>query len=89
MHPSWHSTAILKGNEDRLAKYGIYPDPAKNVSDEVVKQVVKGRSGRLVVPKHQEAFTNIRKLPIWFTDALAYVGRKSRGFSFAEEDGLV
>jgi all-trans-retinol dehydrogenase (NAD+) len=70
VHPSWHQTGIIKGGEEALAKQGIVPDPPKNVSDLVVKQVLSGKSGRLIVPKSEEGKTSLRHLPLWLQDIL-------------------
>jgi short-subunit dehydrogenase len=78
IHPSWHQTGILK-NVDKsvLEKHGIVPDPPTNVSDVVVEQVLKGRSGRICVPKNQERYMGIRNRPQWAQDlALGLVGGK-------------
>ena len=70
VHPSWHATAILKGSEEKLKKLGIVPDPATNVTDLVVEQVLKARSGRLHVPKGQEKWAGIGHWPLWVKDIL-------------------
>ncbi|KAF2750209.1 NAD(P)-binding protein [Sporormia fimetaria CBS 119925] len=70
VHPSWHSTGILKGQEDALKKHGIHPDPPSNVSNLVLKQVLKAKSGRLVVPASEEGKTGLRGYPVWLQDVL-------------------
>ena len=70
MHPSWHSTGLVKPAEPQLNKYGIFPDPPANVSRLVVDQVLAGRSGQLFVPKDQERYKNNRGWPLWFRDVL-------------------
>jgi hypothetical protein len=88
VHPSWHATGILKGAEKALNKYGIYPDPPSNVSDLVVDQVLKGRSGRLIVPKREEGKTGLRNWPMWAQDLVyGFVGkRKGDRFGFGKDD---
>lgn len=86
VHPSWHQTGILKGGEASLAKFGIVPDPPTNVSDLVVKQVLNGKSGRLVVPKSEESKTGLRNWPVWAQDiALGLVWQRKDSFGFAKE----
>ncbi|EAT85089.1 hypothetical protein HBI56_075370 [Parastagonospora nodorum] len=86
VHPSWHQTGILKGNEATIAKFGIVPDPPTNVSDLVVKQVLNGKSGRLVVPKSEESKTGLRNWPLWAQDiALGLVWQRKDSFGFAKK----
>lgn len=68
VHPSWHSTGLVKPVEPQLNKLGIYADPASNVSRLVVAQVLAARSGRIFVPKDQERYANARAWPLWFRD---------------------
>lgn len=69
IHPSWHQTGILKNaGKDLLEKHGIVPDPPTRVSDVVVRQVLKGRSGRICVPESQEKHMGIRGWPRWAQD---------------------
>lgn len=71
IHPSWHQTGILKSaGKDLLDKHGIVPDPPTRVSDVVVEQVLKGRSGRICVPKSQERHMGIRNWPRWAQDVV-------------------
>lgn len=68
VHPSWHKTGIIKGFEDRLAEYGIVADPASNVANAVVEQVLSHRSGRIFMPRSAERQSGTRNLPIWVQD---------------------
>jgi all-trans-retinol dehydrogenase (NAD+) len=88
IHPSWHATGILKGAEKALNKHGIYPDPPSNVSNVVVEQVLKGRSGRVIVPKREEGKTGVRHWPMWAQDLMfGLVGkRKGDRFGFGKDD---
>ena len=64
-------------------KYGIVPDPPTCVSDVVVEQVLKGRSGRICVPKREEKHMGIRNWPRWAQD-LAFglvFGKKPETFA--------
>lgn len=62
-----------------MKKQGIVPDPPSNVSDLVVEQVVKGRSGRLVVPKSEEGKMGLREWPMWVQDVLyGFVSQKKK-----------
>jgi all-trans-retinol dehydrogenase (NAD+) len=71
VHPSWHATGIIKETElDKLKKHGYKVGPASDVSDAVVEQVLKGKSGRLCVPKSAAVFEWIRTLPLWAQDVL-------------------
>ncbi|KAJ4355977.1 uncharacterized protein N0V89_004002 [Didymosphaeria variabile] len=69
VHPSWYQTGILAGVEEALAKQGIKPRPPVEVADAVVEQVLKARSGRLVVPRKSEMWADIRYYPKWVQDA--------------------
>ncbi len=84
VHPSWHSTGIVKPFEDRLAKFGIKVDPASNVSNAVVEQVLVGRSGQIFMPRTEESKAGMRNYPIWVQDSLLYVNQLFRGFSLNE-----
>jgi len=69
-----------------LAKRGIVVHPPKNVSDAVVKQVLSGKSGRLVVPKSGEPISLLRSLPLWAQDALqGYAWRSKDHFAFEKK----
>lgn len=85
IHPSWHQTGILKNaGKDLLEKHGIVPDPPQRVSEVVLEQVLKGRSGRLCVPRDQEKHMGVRGWPRWAQDlAFGLVWSKNAG-TFAE-----
>jgi hypothetical protein len=72
VHPSWHNTAILGGeaNVKRLNKAGIFPDPASNVSDAVIEQVLANRSGQIFVPKGENGIAMTRSWPLWLQDVV-------------------
>ncbi|KIW68941.1 hypothetical protein PV04_04852 [Phialophora macrospora] len=76
VHPSWHATGIVKPFEDKLEKSGIKCDPASNVSDAIVEQVLAGRSGRIFVPKTEEKNTGLRNFPVWLQDVVIYLNKK-------------
>lgn len=81
MHPSWYQTGILAGVEEALAKQGIKPRPPVEVSDRIFEQVVKARSGRLVVPAEAEMWTRVRTYPLWVQDVLSgRIWRKKESF---------
>ncbi|KAF3008658.1 hypothetical protein E8E13_008867 [Curvularia kusanoi] len=87
IHPSWHATGILaSAGKDLLDKHGIVPDPPTRVSEVVLKQVLKGRSGRVCVPRSQERYMGVRGLPRWVQDLVfGLVGRGSgRAGTFRE-----
>jgi hypothetical protein len=87
VHPSWHSTAILKGTEKTLNKHGIYPDPPSNVSDLVFKQVLKARSGRIHVPLTEKSKAGMRGYPLWLQDVLmGYVFPDKSRFGFGKDN---
>jgi all-trans-retinol dehydrogenase (NAD+) len=86
VNPSWHQTGILKGAEGAMAKMGINPDPPKNVSDLVVKQVLSGKSGRLVIPKSEERITGLRNWPRWAQDVVfGHVWQRKEHQGFVKE----
>ncbi len=72
VHPSWHNTGILGGeaNIRRLNEYGIYPEPASNVSDLVLQNVLNARSGQIFVPRSQNSRAGMRHWPLWAQDAM-------------------
>lgn len=95
VHPSWHDTGILGGKENvkRLNDFGIYPEPASNVSDLVLENVLKGKSGQIFVPKDQVRNSKMRTYPIWVQDAiygLMGLAMKAKGggksFEFGKDD---
>jgi short-subunit dehydrogenase len=85
IHPSWHQTGILKNaGKDLLEKHGIVPDPPQRVSEVVLQQVLKGRSGRVCVPRDQERHVGVRGWPRWAQDlAFGLVWSRNPG-TFAE-----
>lgn len=87
IHPSWHATGILNGGVKALAKYGIVPDPASNVSDVVVEQVLKGRSGRVCVPKKENKTMGLRNWPRWAQDVTyGLVWQNEKAYAFGKEN---
>lgn len=60
-----------------MAKQGIKPRTPVEVSDAVVEQVLKARSGRLVVPVGAEMWTSIRTWPLWLQDFVSGLGRSN------------
>ncbi|OAL51167.1 NAD(P)-binding protein [Pyrenochaeta sp. DS3sAY3a] len=92
IHPSWHQTGILKGAEKSLLKFGIVPDPPSNVSDIVIDQVLKAKSGRICVPKSEEGKSGMRNWPMWAQDVAfgLVLPRKDRfGFGTSDDGKLV
>jgi all-trans-retinol dehydrogenase (NAD+) len=87
-----HTESSQKRAEPTLNAHGIYPDPASNVSNLVVEQVLAGRSGQIFVPKNQERYRNIRGWPLWAQDLLyGYVwkrGGNDGGFRFADDHSI-
>ncbi|KIY03121.1 uncharacterized protein Z520_01588 [Fonsecaea multimorphosa CBS 102226] len=75
VHPSWHATGIVKPLEAKLEQLGIKCDPASNVSDAVVEQVLAGRSGQIFMPRTEESRTRVRDWPLWLQDAVIYFQR--------------
>ena len=61
-----------------MAKHGIKCDPASNVSDAVLEQVLAGRSGRIFMPRTEESKISLRVYPVWVQDAILYVNQKVR-----------
>jgi len=84
VHPSWHATGIVKPFEAQLNKFGIKCDPASNVSDAVVEQVLAGRSGQIFMPRTEASKTGLRSYPLWLQDSLMYVNKKMKGFQLTE-----
>ena len=86
VHPSWHSTGIVKPYEEKLAKAGIMCDPASNVSDAVVEQVLAARSGQIFMPRSEEGNTRMRNMPLWMQDIMLHMLRKRVGLDFSREN---
>ncbi|KAF2008434.1 NAD(P)-binding protein [Aaosphaeria arxii CBS 175.79] len=87
VHPSWHTTGILKGAEKTLNKHGIYPDPPINVARVVFNQVLAGKSGRIHVPASEEGKAGARNWPLWVQDILmGYVFKRKDSFGFGSND---
>ncbi|KAF2708204.1 NAD(P)-binding protein [Pleomassaria siparia CBS 279.74] len=85
VHPSWHSTGILKGAEKTLNERGIFPDPPSKVSDLVIEQVLKARSGRIHVPLSEEGRAGLRNWPLWAQDlSMGHVFARKR-FEFGRD----
>lgn len=68
VHPSWHATGIIKGFEHKLKEHGIVADPASNVADAVVEQVLAHRSGKIFMPRSAEKQAGTRNMPLWLQD---------------------
>jgi len=81
VHPSWHNTGITKPFEHILQRHGVRTDPASNVSDAVVEQVLASRSGQIFMPRSEETKIRIRNWPIWLQDVAMYIHRKRAGLS--------
>lgn len=64
-------------------------DPASNVSRAVVEQVVKGRSGRLYLPKSMESKADIQAKPLWVKDIILknVLSRKNRQIVLEKTSG--
>lgn len=75
VHPSWHDTGIVKPFTHILKKAGVRMDPATNVSDAVIEQVLSSRSGQIFMPRSEERGTRIRSWPVWLQDAFFYTQR--------------
>jgi all-trans-retinol dehydrogenase (NAD+) len=82
-------------NVKKLNDFGIYPDPASNVSDLVLENVLNGRSGQIFVPKDQVRNSKMRTYPIWMQDALfglMGLAIRARGggkaFEFGSDDSI-
>ncbi|PSN69342.1 NAD(P)-binding protein [Corynespora cassiicola Philippines] len=90
VHPSWHATGIIKGSEKLLEKYGVKPDPPNKVSDAILEQVLKGKSGRLIVPTTEARKAMLRSWPLWLQDILignaSSKKKKKRTFEFGREE---
>lgn len=85
IHASWHATGMLKGREETLLQHGIMLDPPSRVSDAVLEQVLRGRSGRLCVPAGGEGNTVIVHWPRWVQDLLlGLVWRREGQFEFGK-----
>lgn len=46
--------------------------PAENVSDRVVEQVLRGRSGKLFIPEGQYYISFLKFLPTWCMDLVLF-----------------
>ncbi|KIW89360.1 uncharacterized protein Z519_10214 [Cladophialophora bantiana CBS 173.52] len=80
VHPSWHATGIVKPVAAKLEQLGIKCDPASNVSDAVVEQVLAGRSGQIFVPRTEEGRAGLRNWPLWLQDAVLHLQRRVQNF---------
>jgi all-trans-retinol dehydrogenase (NAD+) len=68
-----------------LSKHGIMLDPPSCVSDVVVDQVLRGRSGRVCVPAGGEGTMGIVHWPRWVQDLLlGMVWRREGQFEFGK-----
>jgi all-trans-retinol dehydrogenase (NAD+) len=79
----------VKPHEKTLNSYGIFPDPASNVSDLIVEQVIAGRSGQIFVPADQERMKNVRAWPLWVQDLLygyPWMNTRPEAFAFGREE---
>jgi all-trans-retinol dehydrogenase (NAD+) len=85
IHPSWHATGMLKGREEMLEKQGITLDAPSRVSEAVLEEVLRGRSGRVCVPGGGEATMGIVHWPRWVQDMLlGLIWRREGQFEFGK-----
>lgn len=82
VHPSWHKTGIVQGVEDKLKAHGVRLDPASNVSDAVVDQVLAARSGQIFMPRSEAGNSGIRTWPLWLQDFAGWTHRRLARFEF-------
>ncbi|RVX75506.1 hypothetical protein B0A52_00859 [Exophiala mesophila] len=82
VHPSWHRTGIVSGLEEKLEAHGLRLDPATNVSNAVVDQVLAARSGRIFMPRGEVGKSRVRTWPLWLQDAATYSQRAMSRFEF-------
>ncbi|KAH0845786.1 hypothetical protein AYO21_11211 [Fonsecaea monophora] len=83
VHPSWHATGIVKPVAAKLEQAGIRCDPASNVSDAVVEQVLAGRSGQIFMPRTEESNAGLRNWPVWLQDTMLQLQRSLRNVDIA------
>ena len=92
VHPSWHATGIIPAERwKKLEKeMGVKPDPPVNVSRVVVEQVLKGKSGRLFVPKGKVWIASNRSWPLWLQDILKgdWKGNRKSGFKLDGKEAV-
>jgi hypothetical protein len=78
----------VKDHEGLLLKAGVKIDPASNVSDAIIEQVLAARSGQLFVPASEASNAGFRNWPLWLQDVVRYVSRKQLASSFGVDFGL-
>ena len=59
----------MKQSKDKLATMGIRLDPASNVSNAIIEQVMAARSGKIFMPRSEEGRHGLSQWPLWASDA--------------------
>jgi all-trans-retinol dehydrogenase (NAD+) len=80
VYPDFHDTPMIRHSVEALRKGGLPVYPPENVSEAVVEQVLKGRSGKLYIPEGRVYFLSfVRSWPEWFFHAFAGFILRSKG----------
>ena len=71
VHPIWADTPLIAEGKEHLIKAGQIIIQPQDVSDAVVKQVMKGRSGQIILaPGIGTVLSSLRGYPTWIQEAI-------------------
>ncbi|KAJ9632905.1 uncharacterized protein PV06_07916 [Exophiala oligosperma] len=68
IHPLWTRTPMVEALEKQGAKFGNNILKPEDVSGAVVKQIVSGSSGQIVLPANHQHLARLRAYPIWLQE---------------------
>ena len=70
VHPTYVTTRLLQGFEKELKGNGGVIIGTATVSNAIVRQVLSGRGGRVVVPESMSIAKAIRGMPTWLQEII-------------------
>lgn len=74
MHPGAHPTGMLKVLQVKGQANGSGPDPASNVSDAIVVQILSGHGKQIFLPAGHRKVKLVRAFPFWMQELLKDLG---------------
>lgn len=84
VHPSWVKTNMTKYLEKDLVAGGQTLMDAHVVSNAIVKQVLSGRGGQIIIPKRASFVSGLRAWPTWLQEA--FRGFLAKGAAAADKN---
>lgn len=76
IHPIWVKTALIKPITDSGVRFNQPILEIDQVSRRIVKHVLSGNSGQVIIPSRVSFFSLFRALPNWLQEYIRGVGSK-------------